>query len=404
MSKHIRVLCLLALLAGAALLMAGCGSTGQAGTNSGSAVASASTTPSGDPIVFGAVVSTTGPAAPLGEPERNAIQLLEKTINAAGGVIGRPLKIVILDDQSNPKEAVTAANRLLQQEKAVALIGASTSSCTLAIKPIATKAGVPLMAMAAANSITDEAPMEWVWRVAPKDDLAVMRALKYIGEGLKLTKVGVLYDENAFGQSGLAQIEKSKGQYGLEVVAKESYKTDETDLTAQLTKIKGANPEVIVVWGTNPGPAIAAKNLKQLGMTQPYVGSHGIANLKFIELAGTSGEGVAFPTTKILAPGSITDPKQKALIDAFMIDYQKEYGQPPNHFASHGYDGVALLVEAIKTAGSTDPKAMQAALNKVSGFAGADGIFTYTPTNHDGLAVDDLIMVKIQGGKWTPAQ
>ena len=404
MSKHIRVLCLLALLAGAALLAAGCGSTGQTGANSGTTVASTSTVPSGEPIVIGAVVSTTGAAAPLGEPESNTMQLLEKNINASGGVLGRPLKIVIVDDQSDPKQAVTAANRLLQQEKAVALIGGSTSSTTLAIKPIATKAGVPLIAMAAANSITDEAPMDWVWRVAPKDDLAVMRALKYIGENLKLKKIGVLYDENAFGQSGITQIEKSKDQYGLEVVAKESYKTDETDLTAQLTKIKGANPEVIVVWGTNPAPAIAAKNMKQLGMTQPYVGSHGIANLAFITLAGAAGEGVVFPATKILAPETITDPKQKALIDTFIADYQKEYGESPNHFASHGYDGVALLVEAIKRAGSTDPKAMQAALNNLSGFAGADGIFNYTATNHDGLAVEDLIMVKIQGGKWTLAK
>jgi branched-chain amino acid transport system substrate-binding protein len=255
--------------------------------------------------------------------------------------------------------------------------------------------------LAAAGSITDEAPMDWVWRVAPKEDLAVLRVLKYIKESLKVTKIGVLCDETAFGQSGLAQIEKTKAEFGLEVVAKESYKMDETDLTAQLTKIKGASPEVIVVWGTNPAPAIAAKNMKQLGMTQPYVGSHGIANLKFIELAGSAGEGVVFPATKILFPESITDPKQKSLIDAFVAGYQAQFGQPPNHFSSHGYDGVALLVEAVKTAGGTDPKAMQAALNQLTAFAAADGIFTYTATNHDGLAVDDLIMVRIKDGKWT---
>jgi branched-chain amino acid transport system substrate-binding protein len=117
-----------------------------------------------------------------------------------------------------------------------------------------------------------------------------------------------------------------------------------------------------------------------------------------------AGEGVAFPATKILFPESITDPQQKALIDAFVAGYQQEFNQAPNHFSSHGYDGVALLVEAIEAANSTEAHAMQAALNKITRYAAADGIFTYTPTNHDGLAVDDLIMVKIEGGKWTLAQ
>jgi branched-chain amino acid transport system substrate-binding protein len=411
MFKHIRALGLPSLLVGAVLLAAGCGSTGQSGaTTTGAAAASttsatsAAAGPSGDPIKLGAVISTTGPNAPLGEPERNAMQYLEKTINASGGVLGRPLQVVILDDQTSPNEAVTAANRLLNQEKVVAVIGSSGSATTLAIKPITAKAGIPLMALAAASAITDQPPADFVWRIAPKETLAVERALKYIRDSLKLTKVGVLYDATAFGQSGLAQIEKMKSTYGLEVVASESYKTDETDLTAQLTKIKGANPEVMVVWGTNPGPAIAAKNMKQLGMMQPYVGSHGIANTKFIELAGDAAEGVVFPATKILFPESITNPDQKALIDAFITGYQAQFNQAPNHFSSHGYDGVALLVQAIKTAGGTDPAGIKKALDSLTSYAAADGIYTYTATNHDGLSVDDLIMVKIQGGKWTLAQ
>lgn len=360
--------------------------------------------PSGDPIVIGAVLSTTGPNAPLGEPERMALELFEKQINAAGGVLGRPLDVIILDDQSSAKEAVTATQRLLQQEKAVALIGSSGSACTLAMKPIAAQGCVPQIATAAGNNITAEAPSEWVWRVAPRDDLAAERAVSYVADTLQVTKVAVLYDENAFGSSGLAQIEKIKGDYGIEVVAKESYKTEETDLTAQLTKLKGANPEALIVWGTNPGPAVAAKNLKQLGWDVPYVGSHGIANAKFIELAADAAEGVVFPSTKILFPESITDPGQKALIDKLIADYTAEFGVAPNHFSSHGWDAIAILVAAIEEAGNTEPAALQTALNSLTNFIGADGIFTYTATDHDGLKVDDLIMVKIEGGTWVLAQ
>lgn len=408
------ILTSLVVLAVTALSM-GCGgsATTSASGGEGTVTTSAGTTestqssgskPTGEPIVIGAVVSTTGASAPLGEPERNTLLLLEKKINAKGGVLGRPLRVVVLDDQSSAKEAVTATQRLLTQEKVVAVIGASASATTLAMKPITAQAKIPQIAMAAANSITDEPPMDWIWRVAPKDDLAAERVMKYVAESMKVKTIAVLHDENAFGSSGLAQMEKLKDKYGIQIVAKQSYKTEETDLTAQLTKLRGSNPEALVVWGTNPGPAVAAKNLKQLGWSLPYVGSHGIANAKFIELAGDAAEGVVFPTTKILFPQSITDPRQKEIIDTFIADYTEEYGVAPNHFASHGWDALMLLVTAIENAKSTKAEDIKAALESITDWPGADGIFTYTPTNHDGLSVDDLIMVKISGGKWVLAQ
>lgn len=399
---HIAVLM---LVFSCAVVLAACGgsTTTTAAVSTGSSTSA--TTPSGEPIVVGAVVSTTGASAPLGEPERNTLELLEKKLNAAGGVLGRPLDVVVRDDQSAAKEAVIATQSFISisHVQFIAVLGASASATTLAMKPITTEAKIPQIALAAANSIT-EPPIDWIWRVAPKDDLAAERVMKYAAENLKVKTVAVLYDENAFGSSGLAQIEKLKGTYGIEVVAKESYKTDETDLTAQLTKLRGSDPQALVVWGTNPGPAIAAKNLKQLGWSLPYLGSHGIANAEFIELAGEAAEGVVFPSTKILAPESITNPEQKKVIDTFISDYTKEYGEAPNHFASHGWDSLMLLVTAIEDAKSTKAEDIQAALNRITNFAGADGIFTYTPTNHDGLSVDDLIMVKIKGGKWVLAQ
>ena len=153
-----------------------------------------------------------------------------------GGVLGRPLKIVVLDDKSDANQAVTDANQLISQNKVVALIGSTSSPATLAIKPISQKQGLPLMALAAANTITDQAPIDWIWRVPAKDSVAVARALAYISQNMKLTKVGILHDSNAFGSSGAAEIVKTAGSYGLSVVANESYDTTDTDLTAQLAK------------------------------------------------------------------------------------------------------------------------------------------------------------------------
>jgi len=358
--------------------------------------------PTGDPIVFGAVLSATGPGSPLGEPERATLGMMETQVNDAGGLLGRPIKIVIEDDQTNPKEAVTAVNKLLQQDKVVAVLGSSTSGSTLAIKPITQQAGIPLMALAASNAIT-AAPITWTWRAPPRDALAVETALTYISKVMKLTKIAVLYDENAYGASGMAEIEKVASDYGLTIVAKESYKTEETDLTAQLTKIKAANPEVVVVWGTNPGPAVAAKNMDQLGMTQPFVGSHGIANAKFIELAADSAEGVIFPAGRLLVPESYTDPEQKAQADKFIADYKTATGANPPTFAGHAFGGLTLLMDAITRAGSTDPAAIQKALGETKGVVTPDGIYNYTADNHDGLVADDLTVVQIKGGTWVLA-
>jgi branched-chain amino acid transport system substrate-binding protein len=384
----------------------GCGGgsstdTTQASTDS---TASGGVTPTGDPVVVGAVVSATGAGAALGEQERNTLEMMEKQINSQGGVLGRPLEIVIEDDKSDPKEAVTAANRLIDQEKAVALIAATVSSSTLAVKEIAAAKSIPQMAMAAANDITGKAPVEWIWRTPPKDSLAVARALAYVTDTLKIKKIAVLHDENAFGSSGAAEIEASAPGLGLEIVAKESYKTNDTDLTAQLTKIKGTNPEAIIVWGTNPGPALAAKNMKQLSMTIPYIGSHGIANKAFIDLAADAAEGVVFPAGKLLVPSSITDPNQKTVCDAFIHEYEAEYGGPPNTFAGYAFEAITLLVDAIKRAGSPDATAVQTALNATQNFWGPDGAYNYSATDHDGLKAEDMIMVKIQGGTWVLAQ
>jgi branched-chain amino acid transport system substrate-binding protein len=355
-------------------------------------------------IVIGAIVSATGSGSALGEQERNTLKMEQDLINAKGGILGKQISIVIEDDKSDPNAAVTAANKLLQQDKAVALIAATTSSSTLAVKAITAQKGIPQMAMAAANDVTDKAPADWIWRTPQKDSLAVQRALDYIAKDLKVTKIAVLHDENAFGSSGDAEIAKEAPGLGLQVVADESYKTNDTDMTAQLTKIKGANPEVLVVWGTNPGPALAAKNMKQLSMTIPYVGSHGIANGTFIQLAGDAAEGVVFPAGRLLVPSSITDAKQKEVTEGFIADYSKAYNAQPNPFAGYAFEAITLLADAITRAGGTDAKAIQSALNSTAGVAGPDGIYNYSATNHDGLVASDMIMVKIQGGKWILAE
>src|SRR3990172_3219724 len=265
MKKWIVLLLVIAL----ALFALGC----QQGTQTGGDTTT--TAAEAEPYKIGAVVSATGAAAPLGEPERKTLLMEVEKINKEGGVNGHEIELFIEDDESNPTNANTAASKLIDENKVIIVLGGTITPSTLGMKTITAKSKIPHISMAAGIPITQAEPNEHVFRTAQSDAVAVQKVLDYLSDTLKVKKIAILHDANAFGTSGKDELTKGAPKANLEIVATESYKTEDTDMTSQLTKIKGANPDVVVVWGTNPGPAIAAKNMKQLQMTVPYVGSHG---------------------------------------------------------------------------------------------------------------------------------
>lgn len=349
---------------------------------------------------IGCILSLSGAGSPIGIPEKNALELLADEINASNGINGSKIELIIEDDQTDPAKATQAARKLIEQDKVIALIGSSVSPCSLAIKEIVNQKGIPLMCLSAANAITEK-DYRWIFRTAPKDAVAVETLLTYIRDLGKHKKIAVLHDSNPFGQSGADEIKARADEFGLEIVAVEKYETNAPDLTAQLTKIKQAAPDAIVVWGTNPGPAIAAKTMKQLGMNIQYYGSHGIANKKFIELAGDAANGVIFPAGKMLVASQLddSDPVKKLMLD-FSAKYEAKYKEKPNTFTAHAYDALKILVEAIKKAGTTDPEKLRSAIENTKDYLGLDGQFSYSPTDHDGISVDDMVVVIIENGEW----
>jgi branched-chain amino acid transport system substrate-binding protein len=349
---------------------------------------------------IGCILSLSGAGSPIGIPEKNALELLAEEINASGGIDGVKIELIIEDDQTDPAKATQAARKLIEQDKVVALIGSSVSPCSLAIKEIVNQAGIPLMCLSAANAITEK-DYRWIFRTAPKDAVAVETILTYIRDEGKHKKIAILHDSNPFGQSGADEIKARADEFGIEIVAIEKYETNAPDLTAQLTKIKQANPDAIIVWGTNPGPAIAAKTMKQLGMNIQYYGSHGIANKKFIELAGDAANGVIFPAGKMLVANQLddADPAKKLMLD-FAAKYEAKYKEKPNTFTAHAYDGLKILVEAIKKAGTTEPEKLRSAIENTKDYLGLDGQFSYSPDDHDGISVDDMVVVIIENGEW----
>ncbi|MFO7248882.1 MAG: ABC transporter substrate-binding protein, partial [Bacillota bacterium] len=241
------------------LMLAGCG--GQQGASGGG---------DGEPgggekpkeYVIGAIVSKTGPASPLGEPEYNTLKLLEKKLNESGGINGVPLRLVLVDDESEPQKAQQEMNRMIHDEKVLAVIGSTTTGASLAMKGIAQENQVPLVSLAASVKVV-EPPNEWVFKTPHSDELAAARIWQYLKDK-GLTKVAIVHDSNAYGTAGKEALVKLAKDFGIAIVATESYNTKDQDMTVQLTKVKNAGAQAMVVWGTNPGPAIIAKNRKDL--------------------------------------------------------------------------------------------------------------------------------------------
>jgi branched-chain amino acid transport system substrate-binding protein len=352
------------------------------------------------PVKIGGLFAVSGPAAFLGEPERNSAKMLVDEINKSGGIKGRMLELVSYDTTGDATKAVQLATKLIKDDKVVAIIGPSTTGETMAIIPLMEKEQIPLISCAAGSKITDPVK-KWVFKTAQNDALAVGRIYEYLQKH-KQTKVAILTVSDGFGSSGREQLKAQASKYGVTIVFDDTYGPKDTDMTSQLTKIRGTQSQALIVWGTNPGPAVIAKNAKQLGVKLPLYMSHGVSSKKFIELAGDAAEGVRLPSGKVivcdLLPNSET---QKKSLSAFVKDYQNHYKAEGDHFGGHAWDAVMLLKGAIERAGDTpSPAAIRNQLEKTKGFCGIGGTFTYTPQDHAGLGKDAFVLVEVKNKDW----
>lgn len=359
----------------------------------GSSLASAA-----EPIRIGTFLTVTGPASFLGDPELKTLQMVIQDLNAKGGLLGRKVELVHYDTGGNAKEAVNFVKRLIKSDGVDIIVGGTTSGDTMAVIPDVEKEGIPLISLAGAVDIV-EPVKKWVFKVAHSDRMAVAKIYQDLRKQ-GLTKVALITGDGGFDKSGREQLRKLASEYGIVIVADEAYGNKDTDMTAQLTKIRATDAQAIINFGFGQAPAMVTKNIKQLGIQLPVYQSHGVASKTFIDLAGDAAEGVRLPAAALVVAEQLPDADpQKPVLLAYKKQYETQYG-PISTFGGHAYDGVMIAIEAIKRANSVNKAAVRDEIEKTKGFIGTAGVFNMAPEDHMGLTLDAFKMVEIRNGGW----
>lgn len=357
----------------------------------------ATTALAADPIKIGAVVSATGPASFLGDPQQKTLEMYVKKINAAGGVLGRKLELVLYDDASDANKANAFTRRLIMQDEVDVILGASTTGSTMAMAPQAEAAKVPLVSLAAASVIV-EPVKPYVFKMPHSDRMA---AQKVLGEmkARGFTQFALLSDTGGFGKSGRTETLKLAEGMGLKVAEDQTYGEKDTDITPQLTKIKSSPAQAILVFGTGQAPAIIARNYQQLAMQQPLYTTHGQASTEFIRIAGKASEGIRMPSPALLIAQALpaADP-QKTVSVNYAKEFETQARMDVSTFGGYAHDALFMVVDAIKRAGGTDKQKLRDAIEASNGFVGVSGIYKMSPTDHMGLDVSAFRMVEVRGG------
>lgn len=356
---------------------------------------------SGPPIRIGAVLSVTGPASFLGDPEDKTLRLYVDRINQAGGLLGRQIQLIVYDDGGDANRARTFATRLVEDDRVVAMVGGTTTGTTMAMRPVFEDARIPFISLAGGIEII-EPVAPFTFKTPHTDKMACEKIFADI-RARGLSRVGLISGTDGFGQSMRTQCQRVASAAGIAIVADEQYGPRDSDMTPQLTRIRNtAGVEAVVNPGFGQGPAIVTRGYAQLGIRLPLYQSHGVASAQFIELATPqAAEGVRLPAAALLVAEQLpeSDPQRRVLIE-YKTAFEGAFNQPVSTFGGHAYDGLMILVEAIRRANGTDGVRVRDQIRATRGLVGTGGVVTMSATDHMGLDLSAFRMVEIRGGQF----
>jgi branched-chain amino acid transport system substrate-binding protein len=356
--------------------------------------AGAAAKPSGTPVMIGAILSISGPYAPLGEPERNAIQIAVADVNASGGINGHPLQVQILDDESKADTAQQLATQLVGQ-KVAAIIGGSISPTSEAIARVANDAKVLHVYMTPTLSIwqTKAGIRKYTFEATPHNELEVTKLFTFMKNTLHTTKLAVLHDDQLYGTQGtLVAVAEAKTQ-NVPIVDEEAYAVAATDVTPQLQKAKASGADTILIYTAAPSAGILVRQVHQFGLKAHLIGTTGIVSDNFLKVTGKDGDGV-------YADMDLDRTYPNALQKKLLAAYRAAYNAGANNFASFAWDAVHLTAYALRTAKSTDADKLAQTLETMKPYTGTTGTYRFTATDHNGFNAGDIRIVIDHNGVW----
>jgi branched-chain amino acid transport system substrate-binding protein len=361
------------------------------------------------PIKIGAFFALSGPAAFIGKPTELVARMVVAEINKAGGIHGRPIQLIVGDTEGRPPKAVSIAKKFIYQDKVVAVIGPTRTGTGMAVKKLFEKAKIPVFMTVGGDPVIMGGRFgtyKWVFKSPQRSSTAITVLLTYLKRH-KLTRIGILTANDGFGRDGARWLAKLAPKFGVKIVASETFGARDVDMKPQLTKIKAVKVQAIVCWTIGAAGSMVAKNRAQLGIKAPLFQCHGLPDPKYIEIAGAAANGNMMPATKLLVAAQLpaSDP-QKPVILKFIKLYKK-YGYdkqfPINAHSAYAWDAIMIVARALRKAG-TNPAKLRAAIEKTRNYVGVSGTYNLTPTDHNGLGTDSMVMLKIVGNKWMLAK
>jgi branched-chain amino acid transport system substrate-binding protein len=360
-----------------------------------------------DSIKIGVLVSKTGWAGFIGTPQSEAIEAVVDKVNRDGGVLGRKIELFIEDDQSNPTNSAIAATKLIRDKNVSAIIGGTLTVNCMPILPIVEREKVPNASLGAGHEITYPI-RKWVFRVPTTDFRVAPVMLTYAKEKLGAKKVALLHSTDSSALMAVQGFQEFAPKLGMQIVAKEAFEAQDTNMTAQLMRIKAAKADAIMLYTAGAPAIVVAKNYQQLGLKEPVVASHGVVSLEFLKGAPeyiNATWTIFSPQGTVATKLSADNPYRKNVYEPFLRDLRDKFGKDKQFDAWGGvaHDGIRLVIEALKLAGTDERNALRNAMEKVQ-FKGFLADFKYSPTDHDGQAVVHLVPVVIKDHAYWPQQ
>jgi branched-chain amino acid transport system substrate-binding protein len=341
-------------------------------------------------IRIGHFASMTGDTATFGQSADRGMRLAIDEVNSSGGVLGRPLELITEDDRSITEEARSAAQKLLQRDGVVALLGEVASSRSMAAAPEAQRARVPMISPASTNRAVTEIG-DYVFRTCFIDPFQGAVMARFAFNELGARRVAILFDFKQDYSVGLAEaFRETFRQLGGEIVADERYTGGDIEFRAQLTTIRASAPDAVFVPGYYTEVGLIAKQARELGLAMPFLGGDGWDSEKTLEIGAGAVDGYYFSTHY---SAESDDPR----VQQFVLRFKEKYGGVPDAMAALGYDAAKLLADALQRAGTTSGPELRDAIAATRDFGGVTGRITIDPQRN---AHKDAVVIKIENGRF----